>query len=205
MEAIHHEMAIQVGMAQASASFKPSLVVVLLLWFSYHVFLSSAVYFDPPFTATSMGNIGKYTSLPPLTEIWRKIFDTAATVDPVSKVLDKYYPVITENSQPNPIAGEFPDLDTGLMNGTHAILPIGYELARSIIPRKYGILRAGIHKFLPSWPQDQYPVRRFSTWHNSPLTCRKLFLSAGMIHDVRGPRDARISDYSVRYPSSVAS
>ena len=45
------------------------------------------------------------------------------------------------------------------MNSTHVVLPIDYELARSIIPRKYEILRAGIHNFLPSLPQDQYPVR----------------------------------------------
>lgn len=64
----------------------------------------------------------------------------------------------TTKSQPNPIVKIFPDGFTGVINGTYAVLPIDYELARSIIPSSYGILNAGIHRFFPSLPTDKYPV-----------------------------------------------
>jgi hypothetical protein len=61
-------------------------------------------------------------------------------------------------SSPNPIAATYPHNVTGTINETLAVLPISYELARSIIPAKYNILQ-GYKQFLPAFPADSYPVR----------------------------------------------
>ncbi|MCJ1284784.1 hypothetical protein MMC26_004120 [Xylographa opegraphella] len=60
-------------------------------------------------------------------------------------------------SQPNPIAAEYPTLTTGTINGTVAVLPIEYTLARSIIPAQYPILN-GYKHLLPGFPTDKYPL-----------------------------------------------
>ncbi|MCJ1401129.1 hypothetical protein MMC11_004341 [Xylographa trunciseda] len=60
-------------------------------------------------------------------------------------------------SQPNPIAAEYPTLTTGTINGTVAVLPIEYTLARSIIPSQYPILN-GYQQLLPGFPADKYPL-----------------------------------------------
>jgi hypothetical protein len=44
-------------------------------------------------------------------------------------------------SQRNPIVKEYPGQVTGTINGTTAIVPIPYDVARSMIPAEYGILR----------------------------------------------------------------
>ncbi|QIW97038.1 hypothetical protein AMS68_002556 [Peltaster fructicola] len=61
-------------------------------------------------------------------------------------------------SQPNPIAAQYPTLTTGTVNGTVAVLPISYKLARQIIPSQYGILKDSYRQLLPSFPQDMYPA-----------------------------------------------
>ncbi|KAM3424747.1 hypothetical protein BST61_g6731 [Cercospora zeina] len=61
-------------------------------------------------------------------------------------------------SQPNPIAQERPNEVTGTINGTSAIVPIPYEVARSIIPAQYGILREAYEKLIPGFPKDMYPA-----------------------------------------------
>jgi hypothetical protein len=61
-------------------------------------------------------------------------------------------------SQPNPIVNEYPDDVTGTINGTTAIVPIPYDVARSIIPSQYGILRAAFEQLIPGFPQDMYPA-----------------------------------------------
>ncbi|MCJ1475927.1 hypothetical protein MMC13_004591 [Lambiella insularis] len=60
-------------------------------------------------------------------------------------------------SQPNPIAAEYPSLTTGTLNGTVAVLTIACALARSIIPAQFRIL-SGYQTLLPSFPATQYPV-----------------------------------------------
>ncbi|MCJ1382166.1 hypothetical protein MMC17_005278 [Xylographa soralifera] len=60
-------------------------------------------------------------------------------------------------SQPNPIAAEYPTLTTGTINGTVAVLPIEYTLARSIIPPQYPILK-GYKQLLPGFAADKYPL-----------------------------------------------
>jgi hypothetical protein len=62
------------------------------------------------------------------------------------------------DSSPNPIATLYPNNVTGTINGTIAIVPISYHLARSIIPAKYGILREAYKTQLPGFPRDSYPV-----------------------------------------------
>lgn len=62
------------------------------------------------------------------------------------------------DSSPNPIATLYPNNVTGTINGTIAIVPISYQLARSIIPAKYGILREAYENQLPGFPGDSYPV-----------------------------------------------
>ena len=146
----------KVSMTPASAATKPSFVVVLLLWFSYHVFLSSALYLEPPFTRSKVENIRKYNRIPADEEL--EIAAAIGGIDWLNFGKDMSYAADTTKSQPNPIAKIFPDGFTGVINGTYAVLPIDYELARSIIPSRYRILNAGIHRFFPSLPTDKYPV-----------------------------------------------
>ncbi|KAI5367092.1 hypothetical protein Slin15195_G022250 [Septoria linicola] len=61
-------------------------------------------------------------------------------------------------SQPNPIAKDRPTEVTGTINGTTAIVPVPYDVARSIIPAQYGILREAYEKLIPGFPKDMYPA-----------------------------------------------
>ncbi|KAM7187504.1 hypothetical protein V8F20_010953 [Naviculisporaceae sp. PSN 640] len=61
-------------------------------------------------------------------------------------------------SQPNPIAQQYPDVPTGTLNATLAILPISLEAARKIIPSKWKILTKPYRALLPNLPADKYPV-----------------------------------------------
>ena len=67
---------------------------------------------------------------------------------------------VTE-SQPNPITAQYPNKTTGALNGTIAILPIDYALARSIIPSHYSILENAYRQLLPDFPAEMYPVSFF--------------------------------------------
>ena len=65
----------------------------------------------------------------------------------------------TTESQPNPIAAQYPNKTTGTVNGTLAILPIPYAEARSVIPPQYGILNDTIKVVLgKDWPAHMFPV-----------------------------------------------
>jgi hypothetical protein len=66
-------------------------------------------------------------------------------------------PTIVESS-PNPIGTVYPTSVTGTINGTIAVVPIPYHLARSLIPSKYGILKEAYKSLLPGFPTDKYPV-----------------------------------------------
>lgn len=63
-------------------------------------------------------------------------------------------------SSPNPIASLYPDQITGTINSTLSMVPIPYDLARSIIPAQYGILTGAYNSLLKGFPEDSYPVRR---------------------------------------------
>ena len=64
---------------------------------------------------------------------------------------------VTE-SQPNPIAQQYPNNVTGTVNGTVIVLPIPYSIARSAVPAQYPILTKQYQKWLPWLGQDMYPV-----------------------------------------------
>jgi hypothetical protein len=62
------------------------------------------------------------------------------------------------DSSSNPIATQYPNNVTGTINGTIAVVPIPYKLARSIIPPQYSILREAYECQLPGFPRGSYPV-----------------------------------------------
>lgn len=61
-------------------------------------------------------------------------------------------------SQPNPIAEQYPDYPTGVVNGTTAIVLIPYTTARSIVPKEYQILTKAYQELFPTIPMDMYPA-----------------------------------------------
>lgn len=101
----------------------------------------------------------------------------AFVTDAIAATTSTAAPLCTSQSQPNPIAVEYPTLTTGTVNGTIAILPISYALARSIVPAQYGILVDGYQKWLPHLPKDMYPVR-----YQLSFKCLILFLNTRQVH-----------------------
>jgi len=82
--------------------------------------------------------------------------------------------VCVSQSQPNPIAAQFPHLTTGTVNGTLAILPVSYALARSLVPAQYPLLDS-YKRWLPNFPQGMFPVRidsRTLSWHSPAIKKR---------------------------------
>ncbi|KAF4636092.1 hypothetical protein G7Y89_g1988 [Cudoniella acicularis] len=88
------------------------------------------------------------------------------------------YTCIFSQSSPNPIRNQYPNNVTGTLNGTVAMVPIPFSLARSIIPAKYGILTAAYESLLPGFPKNSYP----------------LIVRGGLDHDV-GFGNFTISDF----------
>jgi hypothetical protein len=86
----------------------------------------------------------------------------------------------TSQSQPNPLASNYPTDVTGTLNGTISIIPLPMALARSIIPSKYRILTSAYRALLPNLPDDMYPA----------------ILQVVHDHDVRYG-DYRLDDFSV--------
>ena len=64
----------------------------------------------------------------------------------------------TPESQPNPISAGYPNTPTGTINGTVAILPIPYSLARQAIPSQYAILQDAYLSVFPDFTKDMYPA-----------------------------------------------
>ncbi|KFY99481.1 hypothetical protein V500_01359 [Pseudogymnoascus sp. VKM F-4518 (FW-2643)] len=62
------------------------------------------------------------------------------------------------DSAPNPIGTLYPNSVTGSINGTIAVVPIPYSLARAIIPSQYGILKKAYKSALPGFPPNMYPL-----------------------------------------------
>ncbi|KFX90932.1 hypothetical protein V490_06193 [Pseudogymnoascus sp. VKM F-3557] len=67
-------------------------------------------------------------------------------------------PPTVVDSLPNPIGTLYPDAVTGTINGTIAVVPIPYSLARELIPSQYGILKKAYKAALPGFPHDMYPL-----------------------------------------------
>lgn len=61
-------------------------------------------------------------------------------------------------SQPNTIASTYPNNATGVLNGTLAILPLSFDIARKYIPAQYKILTHAYQHVLPGLPQGTYPA-----------------------------------------------
>lgn len=72
-------------------------------------------------------------------------------------------PPTVVDSSPNPIGTLYPTSVTGTLNGTIAVVPIPYSLARELIPSQYGILKNAYKSALPGFPHDMYPVSKSVT------------------------------------------
>lgn len=83
-------------------------------------------------------------------------------------------------SQPNPIASEYPQKTTGTINGTTAVVMVPFSVARSVIPAQYGIVTTAIKEHFPDLPSDMYPA----------------FVEALHDHDV-GMSTTKIPDFTV--------
>lgn len=94
----------------------------------------------------------------------------------------------TTESQPNPIAGQYPNDVTGTINGTTALIPIPYSVARSMIPSQYGILTKAYQSLIPNLPPNTFPA----------------FLEAVLDHDVQ-MSGLGIPDFQVCPSTSVLS
>ncbi|OTB01753.1 hypothetical protein M426DRAFT_63457 [Hypoxylon sp. CI-4A] len=64
---------------------------------------------------------------------------------------------ITQDA-PNQHSQQYPDLATGILNGTTLIVPISLQTARQIIPAEYGIIEDAYRALLPSFPDGMYPM-----------------------------------------------
>ena len=69
---------------------------------------------------------------------------------------------VAKDSQPNPIASQYPNSATGTINGTVSIIPIPYAQARSIIPSTYPILTKAYEQLMPGLATGMYPVSRWT-------------------------------------------
>ncbi|KAL5385304.1 hypothetical protein DPSP01_004763 [Paraphaeosphaeria sporulosa] len=66
--------------------------------------------------------------------------------------------ICRSHTQPNPITEDYPKDVTGVINGTTAIVPIPYAVARSIVPSKYPILTAAYEQVFPTLGDGLYPA-----------------------------------------------
>jgi len=73
----------------------------------------------------------------------------------------------------NTIAQDFLNEVSGAVNATYVVVPIDYNLARSIIPSQYGILYDQIKKALPTLPEGTFPVKSLS---DQPISSKILTL-----------------------------
>ena len=65
-------------------------------------------------------------------------------------------------SQPNPIANQYPNDVTGTFNSSLYVVPIPYAQARAIVPAKYGILTDQVKEVWKDYQNGLYPVRRLT-------------------------------------------
>ena len=119
---------------------------------------------EPPFPPDTLQEINRLSNLPSLVSAETLL----QAIDPASIEAYAISNPNTNNSQSNPIAKTFPNDATGTLNGTLAVLPIEYALARSIIPRKYKILKKSIKAALPWFPAGRYPASRSLCIYPSP-------------------------------------
>ncbi|PBP21191.1 hypothetical protein BUE80_DR007749 [Diplocarpon rosae] len=99
------------------------------------------------------------------------IISAGSLVMAVSPPVNSYQPARSQNSSPNPIKELYPHDITGTFNGTFLVVPINYDVARSIIPKKWAINKEAYRSLLPDLPGDLYP----------------LVVRAGVNHDIGSP------------------
>ncbi|KAL9622256.1 MAG: hypothetical protein Q9160_003439 [Pyrenula sp. 1 TL-2023] len=66
--------------------------------------------------------------------------------------------VTTTTSSPPSQTSIVPNVVDGYANESAAIVPIDYDLARSIVPANYTIMTGAYESLLPNWPKGKYPV-----------------------------------------------
>ena len=113
---------------------------------------------EPPFSPAVIQKINQLSTLPSLINASQLL--AGLTPAELAAFLASANTSTTNNSQPNPIAKTFPNMTTGTINGSFVVLPLDYNLARTIIPRKYGILKQSIKAVLPFFAEDKYPVNK---------------------------------------------
>lgn len=64
----------------------------------------------------------------------------------------------TTASSPPSQTSIVPNVVEGYANESAAIVPIDYDLARSIVPANYTIMTGAYESLLPNWPKGKYPV-----------------------------------------------
>ena len=129
------------------------LLIIILSLFALHVYA-----LEPPFTPTVVQELNRLSNLPSLISTEQLL----AGISPadLAAFLASASTDTTNNSQPNPIARTFPNMTTGTINGSFVVLPLDYDVARAIVPSRFGILRQSIKAVLPFFPEDKYPVRK---------------------------------------------
>ena len=108
-------------------------------------------------------------------------------------------------SSPNPIKQLYPwNTVTGTINGTVSVVPIPYELARSIIPAKYNILSSAYESLLPGFPADSYPVSipRPTVLSTKLMFSLQLIVKAILDHDLSIP-DFQVSQLALEFKQSI--
>lgn len=98
-------------------------------------------------------------------------------------------------SSPNPIASLYPNDVSGTINSTIFLVPIPYELARSIIPPQFGILKEAYLSLLPGFPDTSYPVRR----NCFPSLKRNLDTNVYSQLVIRGALDHDVGVYALNF------
>jgi hypothetical protein len=93
-----------------------------------------------------------------ITFTFTSLFFSLASTFSIPTLTRKHLLSARSDSSPNPIATLYPNDVTGTINGTLVVIPISYDLARSIIPAQYNILKEAYKSQLPGFPHDSYPV-----------------------------------------------
>ena len=113
---------------------------------------------EPPFPPAIIQELNRLGNLPSLIST-EQLLAGISPADLAAFLAGAGSTDTTNNSQPNPIARTFPNMTTGTINGSFVVLPLDYDVARAIVPSRFGILKQGIKAVLPFFPEDKYPVR----------------------------------------------
>ena len=133
----------------------PIIIIILSSFLALHIHA-----LEPPFAPAVIQQLNRLGSLPSLISPEQLL--AGITPAELAAFLASASTDTTNNSQPNPIAKTFPNMTTGTINGSFVVLPLDYDVARAIVPSRFGILRRSIKAVLPFFPEDKYPVRTFT-------------------------------------------